>query len=61
MHSAKLLARMKAAGWTVLRTKGSHHQMGHPGHPGKVVTIPHPKKELGTGLVKAIMKQAGLE
>ena len=25
------------------------------------VTVPHPKKDLGTGLVKAIRKQAHLE
>jgi len=29
------------------------------GRPGLVV-VPHPKKDLGTGLVAAIRKQAGL-
>jgi len=31
----------------------------HPERPGHVV-VPHPKKDLGTGLVAAIRKQAGL-
>ena len=28
---------------------------------GKTVMVPHPKKDLGLGLVKAILKQAGIE
>ncbi|MDP9084484.1 MAG: type II toxin-antitoxin system HicA family toxin [Pseudomonadota bacterium] len=31
----------------------------HPTKPG-AVTVPHPKKDLGKGLVKAIRKQASL-
>ena len=27
---------------------------------GRVITVPHPKKDLGIGLVRAIRKQAGL-
>jgi predicted RNA binding protein YcfA (HicA-like mRNA interferase family) len=41
------------------RTRGSHHQFVHPTKPG-TVTVPHPKKDLGKGLVRAIRKQAGL-
>jgi predicted RNA binding protein YcfA (HicA-like mRNA interferase family) len=39
--------------------RGSHHVFKHPDRPGHVV-VPHPKKDLGTGLVAAIRKQAGL-
>jgi predicted RNA binding protein YcfA (HicA-like mRNA interferase family) len=28
---------------------------------GRAVTVPHPKKDLGIGLVRAILKQAGIE
>jgi len=38
---------------------GSHHQFAHPTKSG-TVTVPHPKKDLGKGLVRAIRKQAGL-
>jgi predicted RNA binding protein YcfA (HicA-like mRNA interferase family) len=31
----------------------------HPSKPG-IVVVPHPKKDLGRGLVTAIRKQAGL-
>ncbi|WP_371851857.1 type II toxin-antitoxin system HicA family toxin [Zymomonas mobilis] len=33
--------------------------MSHPPYSHHI-TIPHPKKELGVGLVRAIRKQAGL-
>ncbi len=38
---------------------GSHHQFVHPTKPGKV-TVPHPKKDLALGLLKAIGRQAGI-
>lgn len=41
------------------RVRGGHHQFKHPVKPG-TVTVPHPKKDLGIGLVKAIRKQAGI-
>jgi predicted RNA binding protein YcfA (HicA-like mRNA interferase family) len=41
------------------RTRGSHHQFIHPTKVG-TLTVPHPKKDLGKGLLVAILKQAGL-
>jgi len=60
MNSAELIRELKAAGWVLNRTRGSHHVFRHPSKPG-IVVVPHPKKELGKGLVKAIRRQAGLE
>jgi predicted RNA binding protein YcfA (HicA-like mRNA interferase family) len=37
---------------------GSHHVFKHPGKPITIV-LPHPKKDLGRGLVRNIYKQAG--
>jgi len=51
--------KLRADGWQLQRTRGSHHQFVHPIKPG-TVTVPHPKKDLGKGLVRAIRKQAGL-
>jgi len=48
------------AGWKLKRTKGSHHQFYHSDF-NFVVTVPHPKKDLGKGLVAAIKKQARLK
>jgi predicted RNA binding protein YcfA (HicA-like mRNA interferase family) len=60
MNSAKLMQLLKDQGFEVIRVRGSHHQMAKDGHPG-VVSVPHPKKDLGVGLVNAILKQAGLK
>lgn len=57
MKSADLVKQLLRAGWTLSRVRGSHHQFTRD---GRTVTIPHPCKDLGTGLVKAIKKQAGL-
>jgi predicted RNA binding protein YcfA (HicA-like mRNA interferase family) len=59
MRSADLIREIERAGWQLDRVRGSHHIFVHLERPGHVV-VPHPKKDLGKGLVKAICKQAGL-
>jgi predicted RNA binding protein YcfA (HicA-like mRNA interferase family) len=52
---------LQAAGFVEPRRgKGSHRQFGHPDN-GRVVTVSvHTKKEVGTGLARRILKEAGL-
>jgi predicted RNA binding protein YcfA (HicA-like mRNA interferase family) len=59
MTSADLIRDMRQAGWVLDRVKGSHHVFRHPARPG-IVVVPHPKKDMGLGLVKAIRRQAGI-
>ena len=59
MDSASLIKQLKADGWYLVYTVGSHHQFKHPSKAGKV-TVPHPKKDLPQGTVRSILKQAGL-
>ncbi len=59
MKSADLIRLLEADGWTLDRVRGSHHVFRHTTKPG-IVVVPHPKKDLGTGLIAAIRKQAGL-
>jgi len=59
MKSAAIIRELKAAGWILDRVRGSHHVFKHSTRPGHV-TVPHPKKDLGPGLVAAIRRQAGL-
>ena len=59
VKSADLLRELERDGWTLGRVRGSHHVLVHPLKPGHV-TIPHPRKDLGRGLVNRIRKQAGL-
>ena len=59
MTSAEVIKRMLKAGWVLRSVKGSHHVYVHPKRPGHV-TVPHPRKDLGTGLLRALLKHAGL-
>jgi predicted RNA binding protein YcfA (HicA-like mRNA interferase family) len=59
VKSADIIKELKAAGWMLHRIRGSHHVFRHPVRPG-IVVVPHPKKDLGVGLLAAIRKQAGL-
>ena len=59
MTSSDLIRDMQRAGWRLDRVNGSHHIFKHPSRPG-IVVVPHPKKDLGQGLVKAIRRQAGI-
>jgi len=59
MKSADVIRELEAAGWMLDRVRGSHHVFKHPSKAG-IVVVPHPKKDLGKGLVAAIRKQAGL-
>jgi predicted RNA binding protein YcfA (HicA-like mRNA interferase family) len=59
MKSADLIRELVKAGWVLDRVRGSHHVFIHPSRPG-IVVVPHPKKDLGKGLVAKIRKQAGI-
>jgi predicted RNA binding protein YcfA (HicA-like mRNA interferase family) len=59
MKSVDLIRMLLADGWVLDRTRGSHHVFKHGAKPG-VVVVPHPRKDLGPGLVAAIRKAAGL-
>ena len=59
MTSAELIKRMLKAGWVLRGVKGSHHVYVHPDRPGHV-TVPHPRKDLGTGLLHKLLKLTDL-
>jgi predicted RNA binding protein YcfA (HicA-like mRNA interferase family) len=59
MKSAELIRRLNLAGWVLRGVKGSHHVFTHPEKPGHI-SVPHPKKDLGVGLVQKLLKQADL-
>lgn len=60
MKSMELIKMLERDGWQQVAVRGSHHQFKHPVKPGRV-TVPHPKKDLPTGTVNSILKQAGLK
>ncbi len=56
--SRDIKRRLEQEGWILERVTGSHHVFKHP-TTRTIVVLPHPKKDLGRGLVRAIYKQAG--
>lgn len=60
MNSKDLIKELTKDGWYLDRVKGSHHVYKHPHRPGHL-SVPHPKKDLGVGLVVKFRKAAGLQ
>ncbi|WP_213767181.1 type II toxin-antitoxin system HicA family toxin [Caballeronia sp. dw_19] len=59
MNSKDVIRKLEADGWSLIRTKGSHHHFKHPTKSG-LVTVPHPKLDLPQGTLRSILKSAGL-
>ncbi len=57
MNSKELISKLEKDGWIL---RGSHHVFTHPIKAGHI-SVPHPKKDLGIGLVQKLLKQAGLK
>jgi predicted RNA binding protein YcfA (HicA-like mRNA interferase family) len=60
VKSTELIKQLQKAGWVLRNVAGSHHIFTHPARGGHL-SVPHPKKDLGSGLVSKILKQAGLK
>ena len=60
MDSRALISRLEAAGWKHVGTTGSHWHFKHHDAQNKL-TVAHPKKDLGKGLVAQIFRKAGLK
>jgi predicted RNA binding protein YcfA (HicA-like mRNA interferase family) len=54
-NSRDIVRRLDREKWTIVRVTGSHHVFKNP-NSGATVVVPHPKKDLGKGLVRAIYK-----
>jgi predicted RNA binding protein YcfA (HicA-like mRNA interferase family) len=52
---------LKNDGWYIVRQKGGHLIMRHPTKTGQLVIPYHGSKEVGSGLLKAILKKAKLQ
>ena len=58
--SREIIRRLENDGWYEVRVTASHHHFKHAEKAG-MVTVPHPKKQLGKGLLNSILKQAKLK
>jgi len=59
VHEA--LKVIKADGWYLVSTRGSHRQYKHPVKPGRVTIAGHPNHDLSPGTLNSILNQAGLK
>ncbi|MDD5242161.1 MAG: type II toxin-antitoxin system HicA family toxin [Sulfuricella sp.] len=60
MNSADIIKKLEQAGWVLRSVKGSHHIYTHAERGGHI-SAPHPKRDMGVGLVHKLLKQAGLK
>lgn len=60
MNSKEIIKLLEKDGWKLRDVKGSHHIYIHPERGGHI-SVPHPKKDLGIGLVKKLLKQARIK
>lgn len=57
MGSKEVIRKLEAAGWYIDRQKGSHLTMKKDGEV-LLLTIPHPRKTLGIGLIRRLEKDS---
>jgi predicted RNA binding protein YcfA (HicA-like mRNA interferase family) len=62
MTWAELIRLLKEHGWREARTgKGAHILLTHPDRRAVIWVSRHTKKDVGTGLARRILKDAGVE
>jgi len=57
--SREVIKMLKADGWYLVDTTGSHHQFKHPNKKGRV-TVKHPDKNIPRKTLDSIERQSGL-
>ena len=55
--SRAIIARLEREGFVTAAVRGSHHKLRHT--DGRVVIVPHPRRDIPPGTVRSIYKQAG--
>tara|TARA_R100000365_G_C2664784_1_gene16321 strand:+ start:64 stop:270 length:207 start_codon:yes stop_codon:yes gene_type:complete len=55
--SRQIIRRLLEDGFTLVSILGSHHKYRHA--DGRIVILPHPRKDIPAGTVRSIYRQAG--
>ena len=58
LSSREVIRMLKDDGWILVRTTGDHHHFTHATKRG-VVTVTHPRKDIGIKTLRSIYRQAG--
>ena len=56
-----VLSLLNDDGWRQIGQRGSHRQFKHPTKPGRVTVAGKPGEDVPAGLLKSILRQAGLK
>jgi len=56
----RVIKALERAGFQLDRISGSHHHFKHPNDPALFVSVPSHNKDLKTGTLAAIIKQADM-
>ena len=57
--SKEVIRLLKADGWYLVNTTGSHYQFKHPTKKGRT-TVKHPDKDIPPKTLRSIEEQSGL-
>jgi predicted RNA binding protein YcfA (HicA-like mRNA interferase family) len=61
LRAADVLRALRRAGFSIVRTSGSHHRLVHDTDPTRMTTVPvHGGRDIPRGTLHDIIKQAGL-
>lgn len=60
LSSRDVIRMLRADGWELKSVEGDHHKFKHPLKAGRVI-VTHPRKDIPTGTLRAIYRQAGWE
>jgi predicted RNA binding protein YcfA (HicA-like mRNA interferase family) len=56
--SREVITMLEARGFRLVRTTGSHHKFVKD---NRTVIVPHPRKDIKTGTLGSILRQAGID
>jgi len=59
MNSREIIVLLEEGGFRLAKISGDHHKFRH--EDGRIVIVPHPKKDLPIGTIRNIFRQAGLK
>jgi predicted RNA binding protein YcfA (HicA-like mRNA interferase family) len=60
MSGKELAKLLEANGWDLLRIQGSHHIYGQAGNPARISVPIHRNQDMKIGLLRNLLKTAGL-
>ncbi len=60
MKVRDVVRMLQSDGWSLVRTRGSHHHFRNPDKPGTVTVPGNPNAELHPKTLASIFRQAGL-